>query len=359
MVSKYRDILEPHNDKKHPQRSQSARSTGIPPRIKREHLLWNISPSGMFAIAPIPFPQSWSRFSLHCILDSSTISGEVENGVSIRRYDSGIGDDHTSTAASEGDLSSTGVTHGPDAISEALSTLSSEVRPSLPADSKGKNVKDILRSLVSPPSDDVTVDPNLLPPSFLGSMGDMTRESFRSFDRWALRFYTWADDARVPPSTVCLTVSGLVFVGKKGSKMNSALQTCEPQQCLPSTYGAYFPCDSPPSHLIVLFIYLNMSAGDLESIPVVLSEKALVNFWKSLQQKSFWNLLHSCPPPPHLLGFLTSFLLSLKYTRTDSQRMSLKENRSPVLDDVDGKLFLFSISLIFNDTLLSSPLLLI
>lgn len=29
MVSKYRDILEPHNDKKHPQRSQSARSTGI------------------------------------------------------------------------------------------------------------------------------------------------------------------------------------------------------------------------------------------------------------------------------------------------------------------------------------------
>ncbi|XP_029706920.1 lipopolysaccharide-responsive and beige-like anchor protein isoform X2 [Takifugu rubripes] len=142
MVSKYRDILEPHNDKKHPQRSQSARST-----------------------------------------DSSTISGEVENGVSIRRYDSGIGDDHTSTAASEGDLSSTGVTHGPDAISEALSTLSSEVRPSLPADSKGKNVKDILRSLVSPPSDDVTVDPNLLPPSFLGSMGDRTRESFRSFDR--------------------------------------------------------------------------------------------------------------------------------------------------------------------------------
>lgn len=103
--------------------------------------------------------------------------------MSIRRYDSGIGDDHTSTAASEGDLSSTGVTHGPDAISEALSTLSSEVRPSLPADSKGKNVKDILRSLVSPPSDDVAVDPNLLPPSFLGSMGDMSRESFRSFDR--------------------------------------------------------------------------------------------------------------------------------------------------------------------------------
>lgn len=117
--------------------------------------------------------------------DSSTISGtvEIENGVSLRRYDSGISEDQTSAAASEGDLPSTGVTHGPDAISEALSTLSSEVRPSLPADSKGKNVKDILRSLVSTPSDDVVVDPSLLPPSFLGGMGDMSRESFSSFDR--------------------------------------------------------------------------------------------------------------------------------------------------------------------------------
>uniref|UniRef100_A0A4W6EV96 LPS responsive beige-like anchor protein n=1 Tax=Lates calcarifer TaxID=8187 RepID=A0A4W6EV96_LATCA len=140
MVSKYRDILEPHNDKKHPQRSQSARRSDFP--------------------------------SL------------VENGVSLRRYDSGIGEDHTSTAASEADLSSSGVTHGPDAISEALSTLSSEVRPALPADSKGKNVKDILRSLVSAPTDDIMVDPSLLPPAFL--VGDAARESsqqFRSFDR--------------------------------------------------------------------------------------------------------------------------------------------------------------------------------
>lgn len=32
MVSKYRDILEPHNDKKNLQRSQSAKSTGKPQR---------------------------------------------------------------------------------------------------------------------------------------------------------------------------------------------------------------------------------------------------------------------------------------------------------------------------------------
>uniref|UniRef100_A0A671UCR5 Neurobeachin n=1 Tax=Sparus aurata TaxID=8175 RepID=A0A671UCR5_SPAAU len=146
MVSKYRDILEPHNDRKHPQRSQSKNRT---------------------------------------VIYSGAISGglEVENGVSLRRYDSGIGDDHTSTAASEADLSSSGVTHGPDAVSEALSTLSSEVRPSQPADSKGKNVKDILRSLVSNP-DDVMVDPSLLPPSFVGSMGDAAREQYSSFDRF-------------------------------------------------------------------------------------------------------------------------------------------------------------------------------
>ncbi|XP_029950576.1 lipopolysaccharide-responsive and beige-like anchor protein isoform X2 [Salarias fasciatus] len=144
MVSKYRDILEPHNDKKQPQRSQSARST-----------------------------------------DSGAVSGgaEVENGFSLRRYDSGIGEDHASAAASEQDLSSS---VGPDAVSEALSTLSSEVRTTASADSKGKNVKDILRSLVSAPGDDIMVDPSLLPPAFIGSVGDAARDSSTrslSFDR--------------------------------------------------------------------------------------------------------------------------------------------------------------------------------
>ncbi|XP_023813445.1 lipopolysaccharide-responsive and beige-like anchor protein isoform X2 [Oryzias latipes] len=147
MVSKYRDILEPHNDKRHPQRSQSARSS-----------------------------------------DSGAVPGgtEVDGSSSLRRYDSGIGEDPTSAAASEADLSSSGMAHGPDAVSEALSTLSSEVRPALSADSKGKNVKDILRSLVSPPAEDVMVDPALLPPAFLGSVCDVARDSslqFRSFDR--------------------------------------------------------------------------------------------------------------------------------------------------------------------------------
>uniref|UniRef100_A0A8C6V8E2 LPS-responsive vesicle trafficking, beach and anchor containing n=1 Tax=Neogobius melanostomus TaxID=47308 RepID=A0A8C6V8E2_9GOBI len=159
MVSKYRDILEPQNDKKGPQRSQSARSTGM---------------------------QRGSRITASfSILQTASVSAEVENGVSLRRYDSGIGDDHTSTAASEAELSSSaGAAQGPDAISEALSTLSAEVKPSQPPDAKGKNVKDILRSLVSAPTDDLTVDPSLLSPAFLG-MGDVARDpkQFRSFDR--------------------------------------------------------------------------------------------------------------------------------------------------------------------------------
>uniref|UniRef100_A0A8C7PEM9 LPS responsive beige-like anchor protein n=1 Tax=Oncorhynchus mykiss TaxID=8022 RepID=A0A8C7PEM9_ONCMY len=142
MVSKYRDILEPQNDKKLPQRSQSARNI-------------------------------------------NAVSGgpDLESSVSLRRRDSGIGDDHSSVAPSEADTTA----QGPDAVSEALSTLSSEVRghrENPTADARGgKNVKDILRSLVSAPADDIMVDPSLLPPAFLGAAMGNNPNQFRSFDR--------------------------------------------------------------------------------------------------------------------------------------------------------------------------------
>uniref|UniRef100_A0AAZ3RAA8 Lipopolysaccharide-responsive and beige-like anchor protein n=1 Tax=Oncorhynchus tshawytscha TaxID=74940 RepID=A0AAZ3RAA8_ONCTS len=146
MVSKYRDILEPQNDKKLPQRSQSARSPSVHPST--------------------------------CQSLSYTLSS-----VSLRRRDSGIGDDHSSVAPSEADTTA----QGPDAVSEALSTLSSEVRghrENPTADARGgKNVKDILRSLVSAPADDITVDPSLLPPAFLGAAMGNNPNQFRSFDR--------------------------------------------------------------------------------------------------------------------------------------------------------------------------------
>ncbi|XP_077059368.1 lipopolysaccharide-responsive and beige-like anchor protein isoform X2 [Siphateles boraxobius] len=143
MVSKYRDILEPHNDKRNAQRSQSIRST-------------------------------------------ESVQSDLENGLSPYRQDSSIEGEKTSAIPSDAETRT-----GPDAVSEALSTLSSEVRRGSEVtnrDSKGKNVnvKDILRSLVSAPSGDIMVDPSLIPPGFLGAVGDASRDpsvQFHSFDR--------------------------------------------------------------------------------------------------------------------------------------------------------------------------------
>ena len=132
--------------------------------------------------------------SIFPLVDSGGIHGvpDLENGVPIQRCDSGISDDRASADASAPPGATTGG-GGPDAISEALSTLSSEVRPP-PADAKGKNVKDILRSLVSSPHEDVIVDSGLLPPAFLGGLGDASRDpsrAYRSFDRSVGGFYPY------------------------------------------------------------------------------------------------------------------------------------------------------------------------
>lgn len=106
--------------------------------------------------------------------------------MSPHRRDSSIEGEKTSAIPTDAETRT-----GPDAVSEALSTLSSEVRRGSEVtnrDSKGKNVnvKDILRSLVSAPSDDIMVDPSLIPPGFLGAVGDVSRDQsvqFHSFDR--------------------------------------------------------------------------------------------------------------------------------------------------------------------------------
>ncbi|CAB1327241.1 unnamed protein product [Coregonus sp. 'balchen'] len=181
MVSKYRDILEPQNDKKHPQRSQSARSA-----------------------------------------DSGAISGgpDLESSVSLRRRDSGIGDDHTSVAPSEADSTA----QGPDAVSEALSTLSSEVRvhrDNPTADARGgKNVKDILRSLVSVPADDIMVDPSLLPPAFLGTAMGNNPNQFRSFDRSVRVAPKKVGGARSPGSSTPVQ-SAAAAVAAAGTPVNN------------------------------------------------------------------------------------------------------------------------------------------
>lgn len=139
-------------------------------------------------------------------LGASASTEGSEKTVSKQRRDSGLGEEATpaqtsssSGAAEAGPLS---VSAGPDAVSEVLCTLSLEVNKSqeggsetgteeiksvasVPA-AKNVNVKDILRSLVSTPADGTAVDAALLPPTFLGVLGDGAAEQpvqFHSFDR--------------------------------------------------------------------------------------------------------------------------------------------------------------------------------
>ncbi|XP_075806468.1 lipopolysaccharide-responsive and beige-like anchor protein isoform X1 [Microtus pennsylvanicus] len=184
MVSKYRDILEPQ-DEKH---SQSLKETG--------------SENGN--ASPPDAENTPAEFS-H--LPLSSVEESEEGASSTRRRDSGLGEETASGLGSNPSTASPavppGVSAGPDAISEVLCTLSLEVNksqetktdggneldrkvtPSVPV-SKNVNVKDILRSLVNMPADGVTVDPALLPPACLGALGDLSGDppvQFRSFDR--------------------------------------------------------------------------------------------------------------------------------------------------------------------------------
>ncbi|XP_023369234.1 lipopolysaccharide-responsive and beige-like anchor protein isoform X2 [Otolemur garnettii] len=181
MVSKYRDILEPQNER----RSQSLKETG--------------SENGNISL-PENTPAEFSPLTPVSVEESESTS-------SARRRDSGIGDETATGLGSNMDVTPqtapASVSAGPDAISEVLCTLSLEVNkaqetqsdggneldpkatPSVSV-SKNVNVKDILRSLVNIPADGVTVDPALLPPACLGALGDLSVEppvQFRSFDR--------------------------------------------------------------------------------------------------------------------------------------------------------------------------------
>ncbi|XP_028932472.1 lipopolysaccharide-responsive and beige-like anchor protein isoform X2 [Ornithorhynchus anatinus] len=186
MVSKYRDILEPQNERRQPQHDQSFKETDIGSGDLAPTDVENTSA----AIGPLTPP--------------SVENPEIAPSV---RRDSGIGDEAASGLGSAVDVITEDglpiVSAGPDAISEVLCALSLEVNksheskndggaeleskaPSSAPAAKNVNVKDILRSLVSAPADGATVDPALLPPTCLGVLGDLSTEQpvqFRSFDR--------------------------------------------------------------------------------------------------------------------------------------------------------------------------------
>ncbi|XP_037353342.1 lipopolysaccharide-responsive and beige-like anchor protein isoform X2 [Talpa occidentalis] len=178
MVSKYRDILEPQNER----RSQSVKETGCE--------------SGNLSVPDVE----------NIPLTPASVE-ESESTSSAPRRDSGIGEEPATGLGGSMDTAThtapSSVIAGPDAISEVLCTLSLEVNKSQETKNDGEdeldnkpgpsvsvsknvNVKDILRSLVNIPADGVTVDPALLPSACLGALGDLSVEQpvqFRSFDR--------------------------------------------------------------------------------------------------------------------------------------------------------------------------------
>ncbi|XP_057581685.1 lipopolysaccharide-responsive and beige-like anchor protein isoform X2 [Hippopotamus amphibius kiboko] len=209
MVSKYRDILEPQNER----HSQSFKETG--------------SESGNLSLPDVE--NSTAAFSP---LTPASVE-ESESTSSARRRDSGIGEETATGLGNSVDVAPPvappSVSAGPDAISEVLCTLSSEVNksqetkndgeneldnkaaPSVPV-SKNVSVKDILRSLVNIPADGVTVDPALLPPTCLGGLGDLSVEQpvqFRSFDRSVI---VATKKSAVLPSTLTSTPANAVSV---------------------------------------------------------------------------------------------------------------------------------------------------
>ncbi|XP_030419420.1 lipopolysaccharide-responsive and beige-like anchor protein isoform X1 [Gopherus evgoodei] len=207
MVSKYRDILEPQNEWRQPHLSQSFKGTE--------------NGSSEATSTDVENPSA--------TIGASTSESSVDTGSSapVRRRDSGIGEESTSGQANNSDAvpeaAPQSASSGPDAISEVLCTLSLEVNKpqenrseaeneltektasSVPS-AKNVNVKDILRSLVSTPADGATVDPTLLPPTFLGTLGDTAAEQhvqFRSFDRSVV---VAPKKSTISPSTATMSV---------------------------------------------------------------------------------------------------------------------------------------------------------
>uniref|UniRef100_A0A8C3IZ84 LPS responsive beige-like anchor protein n=1 Tax=Chrysemys picta bellii TaxID=8478 RepID=A0A8C3IZ84_CHRPI len=207
MVSKYRDILEPQNERRRPHHSQSFKGTE--------------NGSSEATSTDVENPSATTGASTPVSTEDS------ESSAPVRRRDSGIGEESTSGQANNSDaVAEAGpqsAISGPDAISEVLCTLSLEVsKPqenrseagneltektvsSVPS-AKNVNVKDILRSLVSTPADSATVDPTLLPPTFLGTLGDTAAEQhvqFRSFDRSVV---VAPKKSTISPSTATMSV---------------------------------------------------------------------------------------------------------------------------------------------------------
>uniref|UniRef100_A0A8C4XUG3 Neurobeachin n=1 Tax=Falco tinnunculus TaxID=100819 RepID=A0A8C4XUG3_FALTI len=216
MVSKYRDILEPQRE--------TARSGSQ-----------NLNSVLMAIISQTEFIPA--EFALSISHVNSSI-------YSIPHTDSGIGDEQMPNILNGTDLETS---TGPDAMSELLSTLSSEVKKSQesltespseilkPASSissisqsKGINVKEILKSLVAAPVEIAECGPDPIPypdPALKREAQAILPMQFHSFDRYMAGFilYLCAVDSGSSSSS-----SSSSFVNGATSKNLPAVQTVAP-----------------------------------------------------------------------------------------------------------------------------------
>ncbi|XP_032298025.1 neurobeachin isoform X4 [Coturnix japonica] len=240
MVSKYRDILEPQRE--------TARSGSQAGRNIRQEI--NSPTSTVVVIPSIPHPSLNHGFLAKLIPEQSfahsfyketptvfpenikdketpTPVEDIQLESSIPHTDSGIGEEQMPNILNGTDLETS---TGPDAMSELLSTLSSEVKKSQESltespseilkpsssissisQSKGINVKEILKSLVAAPVEIAECGPDPIPypdPALKREAQAILPMQFHSFDRSVV-----VPVKKPPPGSLAVTTVGAATAG--------------------------------------------------------------------------------------------------------------------------------------------------
>nr|KAF6369141.1 hypothetical protein mMyoMyo1_010545 [Myotis myotis] len=268
MVSKYRDILEPQRE--------TARIGSQPSRNIRQEI--NSPTSTVVVIPSIPHPTLNHGFLAKLIPEQSfahsfyketpaafpdtikeketpTPGEDIQLESSIPHTDSGIGEEHVVSILNGAELEPSA---GPDAMSELLSTLSSEVKKSQesltenpseilkPAPSissisqtKGINVKEILKSLVAAPVEIAECGPDPIPypdPALKREAQAILPMQFHSFDRSVV-----VPVKKPPPGSLAVTTVGATAAGSglpTGSTSNIFAATGATPKSMINTTGA-------------------------------------------------------------------------------------------------------------------------
>ncbi|XP_064442271.1 neurobeachin isoform X2 [Mirounga angustirostris] len=268
MVSKYRDILEPQRE--------TARTGSQPGRNIRQEI--NSPTSTVVVIPSIPHPSLNHGFLAKLIPEQSfahsfyketpatfpdtvkeketpTAGEDIQLESSIPHTDSGIGEEQVASILNGAEIEAG---PGPDAMSELLSTLSSEVKKSQesltenpsellkPAPSissisqtKGINVKEILKSLVAAPVEIAECGPEPIPypdPALKREAQAILPMQFHSFDRSVV-----VPVKKPPPGSLAVTTVGATAAGSglpTGSTSNIFAATGATPKSMINTTGA-------------------------------------------------------------------------------------------------------------------------